>query len=123
MSPLGDPAIPLGLKVAEIRESVAAFHSRRPASVGQAFADKLDEALAAFQRNKEAGKRITLGVERQNVARIFRHREHRVERDAAAGLQERVEQPFLLLPLADMFGGGAGAFVRPSRQWPALAGQ
>jgi hypothetical protein len=65
---------------------------------------------------------MTLGIQRKNITRVFRHRKHVVEGDAAIRGQELQQQSVLLTRFDSMFNRGARSFVCPAWQRASKVG-
>ena len=88
----------------------------RPVLVLHAVGHECQERLLAALLDQPLGERMALRIERHHVLRIFLHRKHLAERNAAAGLQELDQHPLLLGDFAAMLDRRAGAFVGPAGQ-------
>src|SRR3954463_10556183 len=88
----------------------------RPILVLHPVADEIEKLLAPAAFDQPFAKRMALCIQWHYVRRVFLHRKHLTERNAAARFQELNEISFLLRDFARVFDRRACAFIRPARQ-------
>ena len=79
----------------------------RPFVALHAVFEERDVFPAAAALDQVFGKRVALGVQGHDVARVLAHGEHLVEGDAPPGAEELHEHRAMLGPFAVVFDAGA----------------
>src|SRR6185369_4855292 len=111
-----DPFHPRELEIGKAIEAVESLRRCSPVVRPHAFADVLHILLLSALLDEEAGERVALRIQRQDVPWVILHLEQIGEGNPAVG-GEKLDEEFVLLALfAFVLDSGAGALVGPARQ-------